>query len=81
MKRSVSLVLLAVSLCAVKVGYAQEASLQGIEPADLNRAVQPCDNFYDFANGTWRAQHPIPASMDRWSRRWEAGEANKEQLR
>ena len=26
-------------------------------------------------------QNPIPASMDRWSRRWAAGEANKEQLR
>jgi endothelin-converting enzyme/putative endopeptidase len=47
----------------------------------MDRKADPCDNFYDYANGTWRAQNPIPASMDRWSRRWAAGEANKEQLK
>jgi len=47
----------------------------------MDRKVDPCTNFYDYANGTWRAQNPIPASMDRWSRRWAAGEANKEQLK
>jgi putative endopeptidase len=60
---------------------ARAQSLKGIEISDLDRSVQPCDNFYDFANGSWRAQNPIPASMDRWSRRWQAGEQNKDQLR
>src|ERR1700685_3472485 len=55
--------------------------LRGIETGDLDRSVQPCDNFYDFANGTWRANNPIPASMDRWSRLWQAGEVNNEHLR
>ena len=61
-------------------GYAQQSPLQGIETADLDRKAAPCDNFYDFSNGTWRAQNPIPPSMDRWSRRWQAGERNKDQL-
>ena len=56
-------------------------SLKGIETADLDRSAKPCDNFFDFSNGTWRKQNPIPASMDRWSRRWKAGEDNKDQLR
>jgi endothelin-converting enzyme/putative endopeptidase len=60
---------------------AQDAGLKGIETSDMNRSVKPCDNFYDFANGSWRAQNPIPASMDRWSRRWQAGEVNKDLLR
>jgi endothelin-converting enzyme/putative endopeptidase len=60
--------------------FAQQAVLKGIETADLDRGVQPCDNFYDFSNGAWRAQNPIPASMDRWSRRWQAAEINKDQL-
>ena len=60
---------------------AQTQSFKGIEVSDLDRSVQPCDNFYEFANGSWRAQNPIPASMDRWSRRWQAGEQNKDQLR
>src|ERR1700732_2275034 len=61
--------------------YGQTAELKGIETSDLDRKSQPCDNFYEFSNGTWRAQNAIPASMDRWSRRWQAGETNKDQLR
>jgi endothelin-converting enzyme/putative endopeptidase len=60
---------------------AQQAALKGIEVADLDRSVKPCDDFFTYSNGTWRAQNPIPPSMDRWSRRWKAGEDNKDQLR
>jgi len=79
MNRNVFAILLAMTVGTTS--YAQDAALKGIETSDLNRTVQPCDNFYDFANGAWRAQNPIPASMDRWSRRWQAGEQNKDQLR
>lgn len=64
----------------VAVASAQTAQ-RSIEVGDLKTAVSPCDNFYEFANGTWRAQNPIPASMDRWSRRWKAGEENKDRLK
>jgi putative endopeptidase len=47
---------------------------------DMDRSADPCVDFYQFANGTWRAKHPIPASMERWSRRWQAGEENKHRL-
>jgi putative endopeptidase len=70
-------------VCALAMGvssYAQQTPLKGIETADLDRKAAPCDNFFDFSNGSWRAQNPIPASMDRWSRRWQAGEQNKDQL-
>ena len=69
------------SLAAGIAAQAQQSALKGIEVGDLDRSVKPCDNFFDFSNGTWRAQNPIPASMDRWSRRWKAGEDNKDQLR
>src|SRR5262249_30662322 len=32
-------------------------------------------------NGKWRAENPIPPSLVRWSRRWQAGEEAKEQLK
>jgi len=57
------------------------ANLHGVELSDLDRKADPCDDFYEFANGTWRANNPIPASMTRWSRRWQAGETAKEKLR
>ncbi len=47
----------------------------------MNRNVEACTDFFEFANGAWRAANPIPPSMSRWSRRWEAGESAKEQLK
>src|SRR6266851_6431058 len=59
----------------------QQPGLKGVETTDLDRTVNPCEDFYQFANGAWRGANPIPASMQRWSRRWKAGEQNKEKLR
>jgi putative endopeptidase len=72
-------VLVTAILCAAAL--AQEAPQHGVQVGDIDRKADPCTNFYDFANGAWRAANPIPPSMQRWSRRWAAGEQNKEQLR
>jgi putative endopeptidase len=61
-------------------GGAEEPQ-KGIELSDMNRSVEACTDFFDFANGAWRAANPIPASMSRWSRRWAAGELSKDQLK
>jgi endothelin-converting enzyme/putative endopeptidase len=53
----------------------------GVFVGDLDRSVDPCTDFFEFANGTWRKQNPIPASMQRWSRRWKSGEDSKDQLK
>jgi endothelin-converting enzyme/putative endopeptidase len=61
--------------------WPQSAKAHGIDVKDIDRAVDPCANFYDFANGAWRANNPIPASMTRWSKRWQAGESSKDKLK
>jgi len=76
--RLIRLFLLA-TLCSV-AAFAQQAPI-GIQTADLDRSANPCNDFYEFSNGAWRAANPIPATMDRWSRRWAAGESNKDQLK
>ncbi len=79
--RTLKLVLL-LSLSCFPVGlFAQDQGQHGIQLGDLDRKADPCTDFAQFANGTWHAQNPIPAYMDRWSRRWQAGEEAKDQLK
>ena len=56
-------------------------ALRGIETSDLDTKADRCTDFFEYANGSWRAQNPIPPSMVRWSRRWKSGEDAKEQLK
>ena len=56
-------------------------AVHGPDPQDINPKAEACTDFYDYANGQWRASHPIPEYMDRWSRRWESGETNKSHVR
>jgi len=67
------------SVCARAPDKAAVAAGDGSDAAhlgDLNRKADPCNDFYEFANGTWRAKNPIPASMQRWGRRIAAYDAN-----
>src|SRR5258708_29972306 len=59
----------------------QTPAQHGIQLGDIDRTADPCTDFFQYANGAWRAQNPIPASMSRWSRRWQAGEISKDQLK
>ena len=54
---------------------------RGVFLQDIDRTKDACTNFFDYANGAWRAANPIPPTMQRWSRRWQAGELNKDALR
>lgn len=72
--------LLLTLLVACAAGAADNP-VKGVEIGDIDRKADPCTDFFAYSNGRWRAENPIPASMPRWSRRWAAGEATKEQLR
>jgi putative endopeptidase len=67
-------------LCSLAL-FGQSQSQHGVEAGDIDRKADPCTDFFQYANGAWRAQNPIPAYMDRWSRRWQAGEASKDRLK
>lgn len=60
---------------------ADDKPLQGIDLSDMDRSVDACSDFYEFANGAWRAKNPIPPEQQRWSRRWKAGEESKDRLK
>jgi putative endopeptidase len=70
---------LATIFCASSL-CAQDKPLHGIDLNDIDRKANPCEDFYEFANGNWRMHNPIPPSMVMWSKRWAAGESTKDVL-
>jgi putative endopeptidase len=84
MNKPVLLIVALAAGCGSHPGQPQSgpaAAQRGVYVEDLERSADPCTDFFAFSNGSWRKQNPIPASMTRWSRRWQAGENAKDRLK
>jgi putative endopeptidase len=51
-----------------------------LDPANLDRSVSACTDFYHFANGGWIKTHPIPAAYSSWGSFNELQENNQGNL-
>src|SRR5947207_2242982 len=57
------------------------ASRSGIDLAALDRTVNPCEDFYQFACGGWIGKHPAPPDQPRYGRFNELQDRNNEILK
>ena len=72
------------SACGAKTNSITEAVgdvvFQTVDEANLDINVSPREDFFEFANGTWCKENPVPDSESRWGSFNELDKANKEKL-
>jgi putative endopeptidase len=57
------------------------AQLRGIPVQNLDRSLNACTDFDAFANGRWRAEHPMPPTQTTWSEKTITQEDTRARLR
>lgn len=73
------------SLCGLLLfcgaALAQNSSpASGVDLTAIDRTVNPCQDFYKFACGSWMKDNPIPAQYAVWGRFQELADHNQEVL-
>jgi len=92
MKISAPKMVILFAIFSVMVIFAQSAGAQdtatltpastghGIDLAGMDTRVSPCQDFYQYANGNWLANNPIPAEYASWGAFNELSDRNLDVL-
>lgn len=55
--------------------------IAGLDLTAIDKTADPCENFYQYACGSWLKNNPIPADQASWGRFNELAERNRAYLR
>ena len=68
------------ALFLLAAGYSAAQST-GFDIANIDKSADPCNDFFQYACGTWIKNNPIPSDRSRWSRFEELDARNESILR
>jgi len=69
------------SLASPVIAQGTYRQTKPLDPANLDTTCAPCTNFYQFANGGWMKNNPIPAAYPTWGSFGELDDQNQAKLR
>lgn len=73
---------LAILLLCPAITFSQsEEGVEGFDRSSIDTSVSPAVNFYEYANGDWIKNNPIPADYSRWGSFEVLAEENYKVLR
>src|SRR5580704_12869664 len=58
-----------------------DAQVRGAAVENIDRSASPCTDFDAYANGQWRATHPMPAIQNTWALRTVTPDDTRARLR